>query len=731
MFDQSSRPQPPVADRRPHPRRHHGDVFDDPYEWLRDKANPEVIELLNAENAYADAMTAHLEGLRQELFDDIKVRTQETDLSVPSFTRHRGGDAWWYYSRTVEGSAYQLYCRAPATDRDHAPQLGEAEIPGEQVLLDANLESQGHEFFSLGALTVSPDGTLLAFSVDNSGDERYDLWVRRLDLQQIGDGGHPDALGASHPGGPVVTDIAHGATWAGQQHLFYQRVDEAWRPHQVWLHTLGSDPSSDVLVFEETDERYWVGVDASRDENWIIIHNGSKLTSEAFLLPAAQPTAKPVRVAEKVEGVEYGVEVGDGVLYLLHNQNSPDFEVSSCPLVWDESAAELAPRHRWTSVAAPAEGVRYTAVEAYRDFVVVSRRRDGIAGVQVHRGDGVTDLEFPEQVYDAQTTGSEDIDTDRFQLTYTSLVTPTTVHDYLVDRGELVQLKQTQVRDHPVRGAYRPEDHVSERQWARATDGTLIPLSIVRRRDTPLDGTAPCLLYGYGSYEISIPPAFAVSRLSLLDRGFVFVIAHIRGGGEMGRAWYENGKTLTKKNTFTDFVDSAKWLVDNGYTSSDRLVAEGRSAGGLLMGAIANLAPDLFAGVHAGVAFVDALTTILDPSLPLTVTEWEEWGDPLHDPEVYAYMRGYSPYENIAPVQYPAILATTGLNDTRVYYVEPTKWVQQLRHTIPKKLARPVLQKTEMVAGHAGVTGRYDQWKERAWELAWIIDVAGQHPGHD
>lgn len=713
MTDQTLLPTPPVADRRPVERIHHGDTFLDPYEWLRDKQNPEVIDLLNAENAYADAMTAHLAELRQELFDDIAARTQETDLSVPSFTRHTGGDAWWYYTRTVEGSSYPLYCRAPATDRDHAPNLEAGSIAGEQVFLDGNLEAEGHEFFSLGALTVSPDGSLLAFSVDTSGDERFDLSVRRLD---------PEGFGETFA--QIVTGIAHGATWAGQSHLFYQRVDEAWRPHQVWRHELRTDSSDDVLVFEETDERYWVGIDSSRDDRWLVIHNGSKLTSEALILPADQPTATPVRVANRVENVEYGVEIGDGVLYLLHNQNSPDFEVSSAPLVWDPRATELAPRDTWTTFAPATRGVRYTSVEAYRDFVVVSRRKLGIAGVQVHQRDAVIELAFPEEVYDAQTGGGEDVDTDRFQVTYSSLVTPTTVHDYHVGRGELIQLKQTPVRPHPVHGPYRPGDYVSERRWATATDGTRIPLSIVRHRDTPLDGTAPCLLYGYGSYEISIPPTFAISRLSLLDRGFVYVIAHIRGGGEMGRSWYDNGKTLTKKNTFTDFVDSARWLVKHRYTSTDRLVAEGRSAGGLLMGAIANLAPDLFCGVHAGVAFVDALTTILDPSLPLTVTEWEEWGDPLHDADVYAYMKSYTPYENVAPVQYPRILATTGLNDTRVYYVEPTKWVQQLRHTIPAELQRSVLQKTEMVAGHAGVTGRYDQWKERAWELAWIIDVA-------
>ncbi len=705
---------PPVAAVRPVERTHHGDTVIDPYEWLRDKTDPEVIAHLEAENAWTQARTEHLAGLRQEIFDDINARTLQTDLSVPEFTRHSDGAAYWYYVRTIEGSDYPIWCRVGAPDRDLVPDPS-GEIIGEQVLLDGNVEAEGHEFFSLGAFAVSPDGSQLAFSVDNSGDERFDLAVRDLTTGQTL--------------GPFLHDIAWGASWAGNTHLAYTRVDEAWRPHQVWMHTLQTDPSTDTLIFAEADERYWVGVDESRDRNWLVIHNGSRLTSEALILPADQPLAAPRQVTARRENLDYSVEVGDGELFILHNADSPDFQISRAALSWQPDADELAPESAWTPVAGPTPGVRYTGVDAYRDFTVVSRRRDGLAGLQVHLGGEMMPVPFDEVLYEAQTSGSEDIDTDRFRLTFTSLVTPATVLEYRPATRQLTELKRTPVLSHPVHGEYVAEDYLQERQWVTASDGTQIPLSIVRHQDTPVDGTAPLLLYGYGSYEISIPPAFSIARLSLLDRGFIYVISHIRGGGEMGRAWYDDGKMLTKKNTFTDYVDSARWLVDQGYTSPERLAAEGRSAGGLLMGAIINLAPDLFRAVHAGVPFVDALTTILDPSLPLTVTEWEEWGDPLHDAEVYAYMKSYTPYENVGTRRHPAILATTGLNDTRVYYVEPAKWVARLRDRVEASAERPILLRTEMVAGHAGVTGRYDKWRELAFELAWLIDQVGTTTG--
>ncbi|WP_203566585.1 S9 family peptidase [Aestuariimicrobium ganziense] len=712
-----SMPQPPVAERRPIVREHHGEVFEDPYEWMRDKTSPEVIAHLQAENAYTEQVTAHLEALRTEVYDSIVARTQLTDVSVPEYCTHTSGQAYWYYTRTVEGQQYPIWCRVPATDRDHRPDPSSA-VEGEQVLLDGNIEAEGHEFFSLGAFSVSPDGSMLAYSVDNAGDERFDVSLR--------------VFAQDRTFGPFLTGVGHGIAWVGDERLVYTRVDEAWRPHEVWMHELQSDPATDRLVFSEPDERYWLGAVESRDRRWIVIADGSKLTAEWWLLPIDQPQADPRPVARRTEGLDYEVEVGDGEVFILHNANSDDFQVSRAPLDWEREGDELAPRESWRDFAGPSDGVRYTGVDAYRGHVVVSRRRDGLAGIEVHDlaaagPQGVRPVVFDDPVHEAEAVSGDDVDTDRVRIRYTSLRTPASVLEYHFDSADLETLKVTPVLDHPVHGPYRREDYVEERQWATAGDGTLVPLSIIRRADVPLDGSSPCLLYGYGSYEICIPPTFSIPRLSLLDHGFTYVIAHIRGGGEMGRAWYDQGKTLAKKNTFTDFVDAARWLVDHGYTSPDRLVAEGRSAGGLLVGAATNLAPELFRAVHAGVAFVDCLTTVLDPSLPLVVTEWEEWGDPLHDPEVYRYMASYAPYENIAAVRYPAILATTGLNDTRVEVVEPTKWVQQLRHTTVADPDRPVLQRTEMVAGHAGVTGRYEKWRELAFELAWTIDQGTAH----
>lgn len=704
---------PPIAPRRPQERIHHGDVVVDNYEWLRDKSNPEVISHLEAENVWAEANTAHLAGLREELFNDYKSRTQETDLSVPTYETHSDGSAWWYYSRTVAGQDYPIWCRARATSRDEVPDLtATTGIEGEQVLLDGNIEAEGKQFFSLGALEVSPNGALLMWATDNAGDERYDVAIRDL------------ATGETHA---AQTGVAGNVTWAGDDALFYTRVDEAWRPHQVWRHTLGTDLDQDRLVYQEDDERFWMWVSTSRDRAWVVIHLGTKLTGEVHLLPAGDPAATPRVVSPRQEGLDYDVEATAERLWIVHNANFADFEVATAALgpLPDDTDTPLAPSSSWQSVLTPDEGTRFGDVDAYATHLVVQGRQAGLPTVWLAPIDDVSRAEalvFDEPVHEVSAQSESDHDTDRVRLSYTSLVTPPQVREVRFDDREQRVLKQTPVLDHPVHGPYLSEDYVQERLWATATDGTLIPLSMVRRADTPVDGTAPLVLYGYGSYEVSIPARFSTQRLSLLDHGIIYVIAHIRGGGELGRAWYDQGKLDHKRTTFTDFVDAGRWLVDQGWTQPDRMAAMGGSAGGLLMGAVANLAPDLFCAIHAAVPFVDALTTILDPELPLTVTEWEEWGNPLHDAEVYHYMRGYTPYENIAPVAYPAILATTGLNDTRVYYVEPAKWVARLRAEAQLSPDRPVLLRTEMVAGHAGVTGRYDKWREQAWEMAWLID---------
>jgi oligopeptidase B len=493
----------------------------------------------------------------------------------------------------------------------------------------------------------------------------------------------------------------------------------------VLRHRVGADPADDACVLREDDERFWLGVDTSRDEGWIVIGASSRLTSEHRLLSADDPEAEPRVVAPRRQGVEYDVEVAGDRLLIVHNDGARDFELAQAPL--DATSAE-----QWTPVLPHEPGVRILGVDGYARHAVVSLRRDGLTGLHVlprtdhegrERGFGPgADIAFDEPIYTVEPSGDPEYDTDYIRLSYESMLTPRSVYDYELGTGRLTLRKRTPVLPHPTLGEYQSENYVQERGWAGADDGTQIPVSIVRRADVPRDGSAPAVLYGYGSYEIPIDPTFAISRLSLLDRGIVYAIAHVRGGGELGRGWYEQGKTLSKRTTFTDFTSCAHWLVEAGYTSPDRLGARGGSAGGLLMGAVANLASSSFRAIHASVPFVDALTTILDPELPLTVIEWEEWGDPLHDPEVYAYMKSYTPYENVRPIGYPAILATTSLNDTRVYYVEPAKWVAALRHTATGAAEPQILLKTEMVAGHGGVSGRYKSWRETAFEHAWMID---------
>jgi oligopeptidase B len=695
----------PVAKRQPITRVHHGDVFVDPYEWLRDKDNPDVISYLEAENAYTESQTAHLSELSEAIFSEIRSRTKETDLSVPVYTSHPGGSAYWYYVRTVEGSEYPIYCRVVAHDRDKLPDP-EKEIIGEEVLLDANRAAEGHEFFSLGAFSVSLDGRLLAYSTDLTGAERFTIMIKDLVSGELL--------------ADQITDTAYGVAWAKNSHLFYTRADEAWRPYVVLRHQLGTDPSQDVEVQTESDERFWLSVDASRDDQWIIVAAGSKITSEFRLLRTDDPEGEPRIVAPRRQGVEYDIEPAGDRLLIVHNDGAEDFELAEAPLT-------ATSHNEWTPVIPHRRGVRILGVSAYASHAVVSLRRDGLTGLHVMPRDGGGDLQagadvvFDEPLYVAGAPGEPEYETSTIRVGYASMLTPDSIYDYHLTTGELTLLKRTPVLDDPQFGTYQSDNYVQERGWTTAPDGTPVPVSIVRKADVPLDGSAPALLYGYGAYEASMDPGFSIPRLSLLDRGIVYAIAHVRGGGELGRTWYEQGKALAKRNTFTDFIACADYLIERGYTSADRLAARGGSAGGLLMGAVANLAPEKFHAIHASVPFVDALTTILNPELPLTVIEWEEWGDPVHDPEVYAYMKSYSPYENVRSIDYPAILATTSLNDTRVFYVEPAKWIAALRHVTASSEKPQILLKTEMVAGHGGVSGRYKSWRELAFEYAWII----------
>ncbi|MBO4270510.1 S9 family peptidase [Microbispora triticiradicis] len=691
---------PPVAKKVPFERSHHGDTVVDEYAWLLKKDDPDTIAYLEAENAYTQETTAHLGDLQETIFKEIKGRTLETDLSVPT----RKG-AWWYYSRTEEGKQYGIQCRV-AADGDDPPKLEPGEpLPGEQVLLDGNELAGDSPFFSIGTSAVSPDGTKLAYSTDFSGDERFTLRFKDLETGEL--------LSDEIPG------VFYGGAWSGDgSTFFYTTVDDAWRPYRIHRHTLGqaserpADQNGDVVVYQEDDERFWVGIGLTRSQRYLVLTSGSKITSEVRVLDASTPDGEFTVVRPRQTGVEYALEhAADGFL-ILHNYGGPhgdgavNFELATAPI--DDPGT-------WTPLIEHRDDTRLLDVDAFRDHIVVHFRRDGLTGVRILPGDGGDpyDISFPESLYDVAPTGNAEFETGRLRLGYTSMVTPPSVYDYDLRSRELILLKQKVVL-----GGYDPADYEQFREWATADDGTRIPISIMVRKGA--DRPAPTLLYGYGSYESSIDPYFSVARLSLLDRGLAFAIAHVRGGGEMGRRWYEDGKLTRKKNSFTDFVACARHLKASGWSS--RVVARGGSAGGLLVGAVANLAPEEFAGIVAEVPFVDALNTILDPSLPLTVIEWDEWGDPLHDPEVYAYMKSYSPYENVDGRPYPPILATTSLNDTRVFYHEPAKWIARLRDSAA---GGPFLLKTEMGAGHGGRSGRYDAWREEAFALSWILDRVG------
>ncbi|WP_207548269.1 S9 family peptidase [Mycolicibacterium iranicum] len=693
----------PVAKRVETRREHHGDVFIDPYEWLRDKESKDVLDYLEAENTFTEHVTEGLAPLRQKIFDEIKARTKETDLSVPT----RRGD-WWYYGRSFQGKQYGVQCRCPVADPDdwNPPQLDEnTEIPGEQVLLDENVEAEGHDFFSLGAASVSVDGNILAYSVDVKGDERYTLRFKDLRTgERYGD---------------EIVGIGAGATWAADNNtIYYVTVDDAWRPDTVWRHRLGSGLPAE-RVYHEADERYWIGVGRTRSNKYVIIAAGSAVTSELRYADAADPQAEFDVVWPRRESVEYSIEHavvgGEDRFLILHNDGAENFTLVEAP-VGDPTDTRTLIGHRGD--------VRLDAIDAFAGHLVLSYRKDALPRIQLwpvlDAGYGeAQDITFDSELMSVGLSANPNWSAPKMRIGATSFVTPVRIYDLDLATGE-----RTLLREQPVLGDYRPEDYVERRDWAVASDGARVPISVIHRAG--LRYPAPVLLYGYGAYESCEDPRFSIARLSLLDRGMIFAIAHVRGGGELGRPWYEHGKMLEKRNTFTDFISVGSHLVGTDVTRPENMVAYGGSAGGLLMGAVANMAPDLFAGILATVPFVDPLTTILDPSLPLTVTEWDEWGNPLADPEVYRYMKSYSPYENVESKDYPAILAMTSLNDTRVYYVEPAKWVAALRYaqSDPAGESAKVLLKTEMNAGHGGISGRYERWKETAFQYAWLLDIA-------
>ncbi len=678
VLDPDAAPAPAAA-RRPKAMAKFGDRRVDPYYWLREKSNPEVIAYLEAENRYTEAVTKPLARFRKALYAEMLGRIRETDESVP-YRRH----GYWYYQREVEGLQYPIYCRRKGSMR--AP---------EEVLLDVNALARGHRFTALGAMDVSPDARLLAYTVDFSGYRQYTLHVKDLETGRL-----------LRDTAPRVTSLA----WAADsRHLFHVEEHEttkrSWRLHRLAL------GAGSTLVYEEPDELFDIGVGETRSEAFVVLGISSKDTAEMRLLPADRPLEALRTVAPRRKGHEYYVDHHGDELLIRTNDKGPNFRLVRAPL------ADPRPRH-WKSVMAHRPLVMLEEVDVYRDFWVAVERDRGLLRLRV------TDfasgehhyIAFDEAVYSAYPGTNAEYATRRFRFVYESLVTPRSWYDY-----DVATRRRRLLKRQPVLGGYDPRRYASEAVTALAPDGTRIPVSLVYRRGAAR-GPRPLLLYGYGAYGMPMDPYFRSTRISLLDRGMVFAIAHVRGGGDRGRLWYDAGKLLRKKNTFTDFVAAAETLVRRGYTAPDRLVIQGGSAGGLLMGAAVNLRPDLFRAVVAQVPFVDVMTTMLDTSLPLTVPEYLEWGNPNVERD-YRYMRSYSPYDNLARGAYPAMLVETSLNDSQVMYWEPAKYVAKLRTL--KTDRNPLLLKTIMAAGHGGASGRYDALKELAFTYAFILGQVG------
>lgn len=691
---------------------------------MADVQDPRLLAYLEAENAYALARTAPLDPLVDRLVEEIRSRTVETDLAVP--VRHGG---WWYYSRTLAGLEYAVHARVAVATSPERPTLDGTSPPaGEALLLDENLEAGDADFFALGACETSPDGWRLAFSADRAGDERYDLVVRDLRTGATVDTG--------------VTGIGEGLAWSSDgQTLYYTRVDEAWRPHEVWRHRVGAPADDDELILREADERFFLGVGATKDDRWIVLTASSKTTSQTWLLDATDPTGAPVAVTGRRAGVLADAEpCGSGIL-LLHNAGRVNFEVA-----W--LAAAGIPEQEWLPFdwTQPEEFV--TGVDVFDGFVALTLRVDGRSAVRVveriaapsdpaatRAGDGadpdprrlfgqIHDVGFDGEVGTVGLGSTPDPASRTLQIVHESLARPEAVFDYDVADRTRQLLRRTQVPGYDL--ARLRETRV----WAAAPDGTRVPVSLVHRDDVAADGSAAGLLYGYGAYGLSSDPWFSVARLSLLDRGFVYAVAHVRGGTELGWDWYEQGRLTAKGNSFADFVAAGQTLVEQGWVAPDRLAAEGGSAGGLLVAAAAAQAPDLFAVLVAEVPFVDPLTTMLDPGLPLTVTEQEEWGDPIGDPAAYARIAGWSPYERAASgPPLPALVVTAAVHDSRVLVTEPAKWVARLRaRPDADEVCRPILFRTQLAAGHGGVSGRYRLWRDLAWVWAVVLDRLGR--GH-
>lgn len=670
----------PVCPTRPHTVTIHGDERSDPYFWLREKGTPEVTAYLEAENSYTDAVFLKpTETLRETLYNEILARIQETDLSVPY-----PDNGYLYYTRTEEGKQYSIYCR----------KVGESD---EQITLDLNVLAENESFLSVGTYAVSDDTNFLAYTTDTTGFREYTLRVKNLQTGEM----LPDML-------PKVD----GAVWSADgKYLFYVTEDETKRPYRVFRHTVGEpDATNDVKIYEEDNGLYRAFLYRSRDRAFVFIGSASSTSTEYHYLRSEAPTDAPVLILPREEEHEYYVDHREGLFYIRTNKDALNFRLVTAPL---QSTGD------WTEILAHRPDVMLEDLSVFARHLVLEERENGLPRLVVR--DLATNQDhvvtFPEPTYALQGESNREFDTQQFRYRYASLVTPSTVYDYDMVTGERTLLKET-----PVLGGFDRTLYVSEYRFATADDGTLIPISLVRRKDTPVDSSAPCLLYGYGSYGIVIPATFQSSLLSLLDRGFVFAIGHIRGGGEGGKPWHNNGKMKHKMNTFTDFIACADYLVAEKYTTHEKLSIRGGSAGGLLMGAVTNLRPDLAKAVVSLVPFVDVLNTMLDDTLPLTVGEYIEWGNPNVQDE-YEYMKTYCPYTNLEAKDYPPMLLRTSLNDSQVMYWEPAKYTAKLRTL--KTNDAPLLLHTNMAAGHGGSSGRYDALKETAMDYAFVLTVLG------
>jgi oligopeptidase B len=678
--------KPPVAKKQPEKLEIHGDVRIDDYYWMNDREDPEVIQYLEQENAYYQAMTAHTKPLQDSLFSEMRSRIKEDDTSVPY---KRNG--YWYLTRFETGKEYPVYSR----------KKGQLEAE-EEVMFDVNELALGHEYFRLNGISVSPDNTLAAFGTDTVSRRQYYIQIKNLRTGEL----YPDR----------IENTTGGSVWAkDNKTLFYTKKDPVTlRSDKIYKHVLGTPAEEDEIVYHEEDETFNTYVYKSKSEDFIIIGSNSTLTSEYRILDADDPSGKFTVFSPRTRGLEYSIYHFGPDFYILTNKDgATNFKLM-------KTSREATSAENWVDYLPHREDVLLEDIEIFKDYLVISERDNGLNKIKVTRWDGSDSyyLPFDNETYVAFPYVNLDYDTGMLRYIYISMTSPYAIIDFDMISQEKTVLKQEEV----LGGKFREENYRSQRVWATASDGKKVPISLVYHKDTPLDGSAPLLQYAYGSYGSTIDPSFSSTRLSLLDRGFIYAIAHVRGGEYLGRPWYEDGKLLRKKNTFTDFIDCSRYLIEENYTSAEHLYAWGGSAGGLLMGAVVNMAPELYRGVIAAVPFVDVVTTMLDDTIPLTTGEYDEWGNP-NQKDYYDYMLSYSPYDNVKVQAYPNMYVSTGLHDSQVQYWEPAKWVAKLRDL--KTDEKILYLDTNMEAGHGGASGRFEALRETAKEYAFLLDMEG------